>query len=141
MRFSYLPITTRFPTNLFTNAFGKTQRSVMAANQSIKELLAAESKASKIITEARQERGERLKQAKLEAEAEITAYRKQMERNFQMNGNNDLMGEDSSVLEDATQRDIEKMQAEFEQNKQSVITMMGQHAVRVLIHVPEAHKI
>ncbi|ETI39032.1 V-type ATPase, G subunit, variant [Phytophthora nicotianae CJ01A1] len=62
----------------------------MAANQSIKELMAAETKASKVISEARQERGERLKQAKLEAEAEITAYRKQMERSFQMNGNTDV---------------------------------------------------
>jgi V-type H+-transporting ATPase subunit G len=38
------------------------------------------------------ERGERLKQAKMEAEAEITAYRKQMERTFQMNGNTDVRG-------------------------------------------------
>ncbi|KAE8889412.1 hypothetical protein PF005_g6958 [Phytophthora fragariae] len=112
----------------------------MAANQSIKELMAAETKASKIISEARQERGERLKQAKLEAEAEITAYRKQMERTFQMNGNTDLMGDDPSILEEETQRDIKKMQAEFQQNKQSVITMMGQHAVRVQIRVPEARK-
>ncbi|KAG3090932.1 hypothetical protein PI124_g17185 [Phytophthora idaei] len=113
----------------------------MAANQSIKELMAAETKASKIISEARQERGERLKQAKLEAEAEITAYRKQMERSFQMNGNTDLMGDDPSILEEETQRDIKKMQAEFQQNKQSVITMMGQHAVRVQMHVPEARKV
>ncbi|KAG7382011.1 hypothetical protein PHYPSEUDO_005372 [Phytophthora pseudosyringae] len=134
----------------------------MAANQSIKELMAAETKASKIISEARQgrqpplplrgenarihtlfdllERGERLKQAKLEAEAEITAYRKQMERTFQMNGNTDLMGDDPSILEEETQREIKKMQAEFQQNKQSVITMMGQHAVRVQLRVPEARK-
>lgn len=38
------------------------------------------------------ERGERLKQAKLEAESEVTAYRKQMERTFQMNGNTDVRG-------------------------------------------------
>ncbi|RHZ00386.1 hypothetical protein DYB26_002997 [Aphanomyces astaci] len=43
----------------------------MAANQSIKELMTAETKASKIISEARQ--GDRLKQAKAEAEAEINA--------------------------------------------------------------------
>ncbi|KAF1785198.1 Zinc finger, RING/FYVE/PHD-type [Phytophthora cactorum] len=116
-------------------------QATMAANQSIKELMAAETKASKIISEARQERGERLKQAKLEAEAEITAYRKQMERSFQMNGNTDLMGDDPSILEEETQRDIKKMQAEFQQNKQSVITMMGQHAVRVQMRVPEARKV
>ncbi|POM60245.1 V-type ATPase, G subunit [Phytophthora palmivora] len=115
-------------------------QATMAANQSIKELMAAETKASKVISEARQERGERLKQAKLEAEAEITAYRKQMERTFQMNGNTDLMGDDPSILEEETQRDIKKMQAEFQQNKQSVITMMGQHAVRVQIRVPDARK-
>uniref|UniRef100_A0AAV1T9X0 V-type proton ATPase subunit G n=1 Tax=Peronospora matthiolae TaxID=2874970 RepID=A0AAV1T9X0_9STRA len=112
----------------------------MAANQSIKELLAAETKASKIISDARQERGERLKQAKLEAEAEITAYRNQMEQSFQMSSNNDLMGDDPSILEEETARAITKMQAEFEQNKQSVISMMGQHAVRVQIRVPEARK-
>ncbi|EEY58815.1 uncharacterized protein PITG_11789 [Phytophthora infestans T30-4] len=119
----------------------KKIQATMAANQSIKELMAAETKASKIISEARQERGERLKQAKLEAEAEITAYRKQMERSFQMNGNTDLMGDDPSILEEETQRDIKKMQAEFQQNKQSVITMMGQHAVRVQLRVPEARKV
>ncbi|CAI5718207.1 unnamed protein product [Hyaloperonospora brassicae] len=112
----------------------------MAANQSIKELLAAETKASKIISEARQERGERLKQAKLEAEAEIAAYRTQMEQSFQMSSNNDLMGDDPSILEEETARAITKMQTEFEQNKQSVISMMGQHAVRVQIRVPAARK-
>ncbi|CAI5742809.1 unnamed protein product [Peronospora destructor] len=112
----------------------------MAANQSIKELLAAETKASKIISEARQERGERLKQAKLEAEAEIAAYRKRMERTFQLNSNTDLMGNDQNVLEEETQRDIKKMETEFEQNKQSVVAMMAQHAVRVQIRVPEARK-
>ncbi|CAI5742820.1 unnamed protein product [Peronospora destructor] len=112
----------------------------MAANQSIKELLAAETKASKIISEARQERGERLKQAKLEAEAEIAAYRKKMERTFQLNNNTDLMGNDQNVLEEETQRDIKKMETEFEQNMQSVVAMMAQHAVRVQIRVPEARK-
>ncbi|CAH0475414.1 unnamed protein product [Peronospora belbahrii] len=112
----------------------------MAANQSIKELLAAENKASKIISEARQERGERLKQAKFEAEAEITAYRKQMEQSFQMSNNNDLMGNDPNILEEETQREIQTMQTEFYQNKQAVIALMGQHAVRVQIRVPEARK-
>lgn len=36
------------------------------------------------------ERGERLKQAKIEAEAEINAYRKQQEHAFQMNANTDV---------------------------------------------------
>ncbi|CAH0492793.1 unnamed protein product [Peronospora farinosa] len=112
----------------------------MAANQSIKELLAAETKASKIISEARQERGERLKQAKLEAEAEITAYRKKMKHTFQLNSNTDLLGNDQNVLEEETQRDIKKMETEFEQNKQAVVAMMAQHAVRVQIRVPEARK-
>ena len=73
------------------------------------------------------------------------------------------MGDDPSILEEETARAITKMQyvfvfvimcacglitnilicycrAEFEQNKQSVISMMGQHAVRVQIRVPEARK-
>ncbi|RLN53677.1 hypothetical protein BBJ28_00014814 [Nothophytophthora sp. Chile5] len=114
----------------------------MAANQSIKELMAAETKASKIISEARQERGERLKQAKLEAEAEITAYRKQMERTYQMNANTDLMGDDPSILEEETQRDIQKMQyvGEFQANKPKVVQMMAEHCVRVQLRVPDARK-
>jgi V-type H+-transporting ATPase subunit G len=75
----------------------------MAANQSIKELMAAESKASLIISEARQgtfptfvslwwlmrgmctvERGDRLKQAKVEAEKEISTYREQQENSFRL---------------------------------------------------------
>ncbi|RLN86289.1 hypothetical protein BBJ28_00001841 [Nothophytophthora sp. Chile5] len=122
----------------------------MAANQSIKELMAAETKASKIISEARQERGERLKQAKLEAEAEITAYRKQMERTYQMNANTDLMGDDPSILEEETQRDIQKMQyvsglfrsihADRKANKPKVVQMMAEHCVRVQLRVPDARK-
>ncbi|TYZ57901.1 hypothetical protein PybrP1_010505, partial [[Pythium] brassicae (nom. inval.)] len=88
---------------------GQTDKVTMAANQSIKELMAAETKASKIISEARQERGERLKQAKVEAEAEINAFRKQQEHAFQMNGNTDLMGDDPSILDEETNRDIQKM--------------------------------
>lgn len=41
-------------------------------------------------THAHIERGERLKQAKVEAEAEINAFRKQQEHAFQMNGNTDV---------------------------------------------------
>ncbi|KAG9408573.1 hypothetical protein AC1031_020427 [Aphanomyces cochlioides] len=80
----------------------------MAANQSIKELMAAETKASKIISEARQERGERLKQAKAEAEAEIAAYRRQQDQIFQMNST-DLLGDDSSVMDKETDLEIQKM--------------------------------
>nr|CCA20781.1 conserved hypothetical protein [Albugo laibachii Nc14]CCA23713.1 conserved hypothetical protein [Albugo laibachii Nc14] len=112
----------------------------MAANQSIKELMNAETKASKIISEARQERGERLKQAKLEAETEITAYRKQQEHAFQMNGNTDLMGDDTSVLEEETARDIQTMRQQFEQNKQNVLQLMADCATRVRLRVPEARK-
>lgn len=42
-------------------------------------------------TFSEKERGERLKQAKLEAETEITAYRKQQEHAFQMNANTDVL--------------------------------------------------
>ncbi|TMW61736.1 hypothetical protein Poli38472_010799 [Pythium oligandrum] len=112
----------------------------MAANQSIKELMAAETKASKIISEARQERGERLKQAKIEAEAEINAYRKQQEHAFQMNANTDLMGDDPSILDEETNREIQKMRGEFQQNKDGVIQMMVKHVGRVQVKVPEARK-
>lgn len=37
-----------------------------------------------------EERGERLKQAKIEAEAEINAYRKQQEHAFLRSGNTDV---------------------------------------------------
>ncbi|GAB9475489.1 hypothetical protein Gpo141_00012584 [Globisporangium polare] len=113
----------------------------MAANQSIKELMAAETKASKIISEARQERGERLKQAKIEAEAEINAFRKQQEHAFQMNGNTDLMGDDPSILDEETNRDIQKMRNEFMTNKSQVLQMMAEHTLRVQLRVPEARKL
>ncbi|KAJ0406732.1 hypothetical protein P43SY_004557 [Pythium insidiosum] len=107
---------------------------------SIKELMAAETKASKIISEARQERGERLKQAKIEAEAEINAFRKQQEHAFQMNGNTDLMGDDPSILDEDTNREVQKMRGEFQQNKAHVIQMMVEHVTRVQLAVPEGRK-
>lgn len=51
------------------------------------------------------------------------------------------MGDDPSILEEETQRDIQKMQHEFNNNKGSVVHMMAEHAVRVLIRVPEGRKV
>ncbi|CAK4084984.1 unnamed protein product [Aphanomyces euteiches] len=111
----------------------------MAANQSIKELMAAETKASKIISEARQERGERLKQAKAEAEAEIAAYRRQQDQIFQMNST-DLLGDDSSVMDKETDLEIQKMRADFDKNKDSALMFMYDHVTRVVLKVPDARK-
>ncbi|KDO22811.1 V-type ATPase [Saprolegnia parasitica CBS 223.65] len=111
----------------------------MAANQSIKELMAAETKASKIISEARQERGERLKQAKVEAEAEIAAYRLQQDQAFQMNST-DLLGDDSSIMDQETEQDIQKMRNEYMRNKDSVLQLMTGHVTKVVLKVPVARK-
>lgn len=51
------------------------------------------------------------------------------------------MGDDPSILEEETQRDIQKMQHEFNNNKGAVVQMMAEHAVRVLIRVPEGRKV
>ncbi|KAF0691145.1 Aste57867_17569 [Aphanomyces stellatus] len=111
----------------------------MAANQSIKELMAAETKASKIISEARQERGDRLKQAKAEAEAEINAYRRQQDQVFQMNST-DLLGDDSSIMDKETDQDIQKMKADYQKNKDAVLKLMYDHVTKVVLKVPAARK-
>ncbi|OQS04858.1 hypothetical protein THRCLA_20778 [Thraustotheca clavata] len=111
----------------------------MAANQSIKELMAAETKASKIISEARQERGERLKQAKVEAEAEIAAYRLQQDQVFQMNST-DLLGDDSSIMDKETEDDIQKMRNDYHANKEAVLELMTNYVQKVVLKVPEARK-
>jgi len=85
--------------------------------------MAAEAKASKIVSKARQERGERLKQAKAEAEQEILLYRQQQENTFKINST-ELLGDDSSVLEAETERDMGQERTNMEVQKN-----MGQSAV------------
>jgi len=51
-----------------------------------------------------------------------------------------LMGDDPSILDEDTSRDIQKMRGEFHANKAAVIQMMAEHAVRVRMQVPEGRK-
>jgi hypothetical protein len=50
------------------------------------------------------------------------------------------MGDDPSILDEDTSRDIQKMRGEFHANKAAVIQMMAEHAVRVRMQVPEGRK-
>lgn len=50
------------------------------------------------------------------------------------------MGDDPSILDEDTNRDIQKMRGEFQANKAAVIQMMAEHVVRVHMQVPEGRK-
>merc|ERR1712151_10868 len=106
----------------------------------IQELMAAETRASQIVAEARLGRGERMKQAKQDAQELIDSYRAEKQEEF----NNKVLaaggsgGSASAKLQGETNNEIQIMQAQFQRNAQKAIDVLLAKCCEVSLEVPTA---
>merc|ERR1712125_256646 len=112
----------------------------MGQNSSgIQELMAAETRASQIVAEARLGRGERMKQAKADAQL-IDGYRAEKQEEF----NNKVLaaggsgGSASAKLQAETNNEVQIMQAQFQRNAQKAIDVLLSKCCEVSLDVPTA---
>eukprot|EP01032_Pedospumella_encystans_P010144 gene10144-11882_t len=103
------------------------------------QLKEAEKKATLIVQEARKARGDRMKEAKSEAEKIIANYRAEMEATYQvaLAKSNSTSGTAGSELEASTNSGIKDMQNEYEKKKQAVEKMLIQLVLKVDTTVPK----
>eukprot|EP00567_Pseudictyota_dubia_P018557 CAMPEP_0197433608 /NCGR_PEP_ID=MMETSP1175-20131217/1465_1 /TAXON_ID=1003142 /ORGANISM="Triceratium dubium, Strain CCMP147" /LENGTH=124 /DNA_ID=CAMNT_0042962047 /DNA_START=67 /DNA_END=441 /DNA_ORIENTATION=+ len=111
------------------------------SNQSgIQELMAAETRASQIVAEARMARGDRMKQAKTDAQELIDAYRAEKQEEF----NNRVLaaggsgGSASAKLQAETNNEIQIMQGQFQRNAQKAVDVLLSKCCEVSLEVPSA---
>mmetsp|Transcript_31646 Transcript_31646/g.47820 ORF Transcript_31646/g.47820 Transcript_31646/m.47820 type:complete len:128 (+) Transcript_31646:72-455(+) len=112
----------------------------MQSGTGIQELMAAETRASQIVAEARIGRGDRMKQAKVEAQELIDGYRgeKQEEFNNMALSKGGSEGSASAKLQAETNADISKMQARFQSNAQKAVDVLLSKCCEVSLEVPTA---
>lgn len=112
----------------------------MSNGVGIQELMAAETRASQIVAEARIGRGDRMKQAKADAGELVDAYRAEKQQEF----NNKVLaaggsgGNASAKLQAATNREIQLMQGQFNGNLQKAIDVLLSKCCEVSLEVPTA---
>jgi len=111
-----------------------------ASDGGISLLMAAEKSASEEIARARAERGEKMKLAKAEAEADIGSYKTEQENVFQLKGASDDNTGDAVKLKSETDKEIAAMKGDFAKNRDKVLEMMVNTCSDVTIVVPEARK-
>mmetsp|Transcript_41964 Transcript_41964/g.100825 ORF Transcript_41964/g.100825 Transcript_41964/m.100825 type:complete len:130 (-) Transcript_41964:5125-5514(-) len=114
----------------------------MSANTGagIQELMAAETRASQIVAEARMGRGDRMKQAKQDAKQLIDSYRseKQEEFNNMALSKGGSEGNASAKLQADTQKDVSEMQAQFKKNANKAVDVLLSKCCEVSLEVPTA---
>eukprot|EP00529_Nitzschia_sp_RCC80_P032882 CAMPEP_0113452016 /NCGR_PEP_ID=MMETSP0014_2-20120614/6632_1 /TAXON_ID=2857 /ORGANISM="Nitzschia sp." /LENGTH=129 /DNA_ID=CAMNT_0000343381 /DNA_START=120 /DNA_END=509 /DNA_ORIENTATION=+ /assembly_acc=CAM_ASM_000159 len=114
----------------------------MSANTGagIQELMAAETRASQIVAEARMGRGDRMKQAKQDAKQLIDSYRseKQEEFNNMALSKGGSEGNASAKLQADTQKDVSDMQAQFKKNANKAVDVLLSKCCEVSLEVPTA---
>uniref|UniRef100_A0A7S1BUJ2 V-type proton ATPase subunit G n=1 Tax=Corethron hystrix TaxID=216773 RepID=A0A7S1BUJ2_9STRA len=112
----------------------------MNNSSGIQELMAAETRASQIVAEARIGRGERMKQAKSDAQELIDAYRgeKQEEFNARVLTAGGSGGSYSAKLQAETNQEIKMMEMQFTQNAQKAIDVLLSKCCEVDLSVPTA---
>lgn len=112
----------------------------MSNGAGIQELMAAETRASQIVAEARIGRGARMKQAKADAQELIDAYRaeKQQEFNTSVLAAGGTGGSASAQLQAETEKEISNMTGQFERNKQKCIDVLLSKCCEVSLEVPTA---
>ena len=112
----------------------------MSNNTGIQELMAAETRASQIVAEARMARGDRMKQAKTDAQELIDAYRAEKQEEF----NNRVLaaggsgGSASAKLQAETQGEVQIMQGQFQRNSQKAVDVLLSKCCEVSLEVPTA---
>eukprot|EP00752_Nemacystus_decipiens_P003981 g3646.t1 len=108
----------------------------------IQELIAAETKASSIVAEARASRSKRMKEAKKEAEALCNAFRAEKEAAYQASMQKSMgsTGKEGDTLGAQTDAAIQKMNAEYSSNKKAVADLLVHEACHIVYSVPEGLK-
>ncbi|GAB5030471.1 v-type g subunit [Nannochloropsis oceanica] len=110
------------------------------ASGGMAELRAAEQKAAQIVQEARAARGERLKEATVEARRVIEGYRAEKEEQFQefVKTKYGTSGSQTADLDRQTETELAKLSADFKQNKEAVLSVLVDKVTNVNVDVPEA---
>ena len=105
------------------------------AQAGIKKLLDAEQEASEVVLAARQGKVERLKQAKVEAEAEITSYKAQREQQFQI-FQKERMGDSGAHSKDvavSTEKELAAISMQVSTNKDKMLEALMQSVTTVAV--------
>ncbi|KAK1737919.1 V-type proton ATPase subunit G [Skeletonema marinoi] len=112
----------------------------MNSGTGIQDLMAAETRASQIVAEARIARGDRMKQAQVDADELIAAYRLEQQDAFDKKANADGgSGNNASVkLQAETNAEIQDMQGQFNQNAQKAVDVLLRKCCEVSLEVPSA---
>lgn len=99
----------------------------------IQKLLAAEQEASRIVAEARKGKAERLRQAKAEAEKEISAYRAEREGAYQKKLAESSSGAASTLerLTKETDTNISQVHGDVTSKKNLVVDMLVKYVSTV----------
>ncbi|PNH05757.1 V-type proton ATPase subunit G [Tetrabaena socialis] len=106
---------------------------VAAGSDGIQKLLAAEQEAQRIVNEARKAKGDRLRQAKVEAEKEIAAYRAEREGAYQKKISEGSTGSVATFqrLQSETALAVQKIQADVKAKKSDVMDMLMNYVTGV----------
>ena len=104
----------------------------MDSHDGIQKLLAAEQEAQAIVSAARAEKTQRLRQAKAEADAEIAAYRTQREEKYQtilqsQSGDSTAC---AAKLENDAIAQIKTVKQQIESSKKTVTNMLAQKVTK-----------
>ena len=102
------------------------------------ELMTAETKASKIVSEARAARGERMKEAKREADGVVAQLAQQKAAQFQ-GASAPMIDISSNAV--STEAEISKMRSAFAAGKQGAAGMLVQVATGVSLDLAETAKL
>mmetsp|Transcript_23735 Transcript_23735/g.57245 ORF Transcript_23735/g.57245 Transcript_23735/m.57245 type:complete len:124 (+) Transcript_23735:125-496(+) len=112
----------------------------MNSGSGIQELMAAETRASQIVAEARIARGDRMKQAQTDADELIAAYRLEQQDAFDKaaSASGGSGGDASNKLQAETNKDIQGMQGQFTKNAQKAVDVLLSKCCEVSLEVPTA---
>mmetsp|Transcript_3823 Transcript_3823/g.9115 ORF Transcript_3823/g.9115 Transcript_3823/m.9115 type:complete len:126 (-) Transcript_3823:110-487(-) len=112
----------------------------MSSGAGIQELMAAETRASQIVAEARMGRGDRMKQAKADSAELIASYKaeKQEEFNNMVLSKGGSEGNASAKLQAETDKEVADMQALFQKNAQKAVDVLLSKCCEVSLEVPTA---
>eukprot|EP00635_Sarcinochrysidales_sp_CCMP3193_P002025 CAMPEP_0118905766 /NCGR_PEP_ID=MMETSP1166-20130328/9612_1 /TAXON_ID=1104430 /ORGANISM="Chrysoreinhardia sp, Strain CCMP3193" /LENGTH=121 /DNA_ID=CAMNT_0006845037 /DNA_START=55 /DNA_END=420 /DNA_ORIENTATION=+ len=95
------------------------------ATAGIQELMSAENRASQIVSEARAARGERMKEAKREAETVISKLRGEKQAEFESSRMATAKEDEFAELKAKAEADIGLMNSQYASNKSAVTEMMA----------------
>ncbi|KAJ1454699.1 H+-ATPase G subunit-domain-containing protein [Pelagophyceae sp. CCMP2097] len=109
----------------------------MSGTAGIQELMSAENRASQIVAEARAARGERMKDAKREAEEVIKKVRAENEATFQQSSMTSANDKEFNDMKRSADNEIATMTRCFEANKDSVTQLIVKVVTDVSLELSE----